>query len=167
MGRNGGKWGWGKCGRMEGVGRLGGVGSGRAHPSHSPGASRGKGGAAGFGVSKRRPPPPPSHPGFIPFPYPRSHRGSARSRSPACLALALRVTRSPCPGGTWREGESWAEVRARRQCPWGGSGQGRRNGAPTPASWPGRAPSFLALVTHLCRLHRCEDLNFCQDRRWV
>ena len=48
----------------------------------------------------------PSHPGFIPFPYPRCHRGSARSRSPAFLALVLRVTRSPCPGGTWREGES-------------------------------------------------------------
>lgn len=55
-------------------------------------------------------PPSPGHPGFIPFPYSRSHHGYARSRSLAVLALALTGTRSQCPGDIWREAEPWAEV---------------------------------------------------------
>lgn len=84
----------------------------------------------------------PSHyHGSIPFPSPRSHHGSARSRSPAVPALAPRATRSSCRGGTWREAESWAEVRARRQGP--------RDCVPTPLGWTGQAPFSVAQMTPL------------------
>lgn len=51
-----------------GGGEVGGGVGGRAHPPTVPGASRGEGGAAGFGVNKRRPPPPTKSPRFHTFP---------------------------------------------------------------------------------------------------
>lgn len=85
-----------------------------------------------------------SHPGSISFSYPRSHRGSARSRSPAIPALAPRATRSPCPGCTWREAESWAEVRARPVVPErGGVGVGTVREIALPHPWAGLGEPLL------------------------
>lgn len=74
-------------------------------------------GAGSFGVGGREPltshpSPPPDNPSFVPFRPCRSPRGCARSLSRATPALAPRTTCSPCPGGTWSEAASWAEVRA-------------------------------------------------------
>lgn len=129
-----------------------GVGVGR---SHTPDA-RSEGGAA-LRVSVWAGGEPPRHPGSVPFSRPRSHRGCARSRAPVVPALAPRATRSRCPGGTWREAESWAEVRARSPGPWAGRvGMGRvvrETALPCAgASWAN--PVFLDSNTPLWNLYR-------------
>lgn len=100
---------------------------------------------------------PPSHPGPVLFAYPRSHRGSARSRSPVVPASAPRATRSRCPGGTWREAESWAEVSSGaggRE--WGGSEDWR----PHAQGLGWASPSSVAQRTRLWGVHRCGGLGF-------
>ena len=115
----------------------------RVDPSHRPTLGAREGRRCWFRCGQEATPPrqgePPSpdHPGSIPFPYSRSHQGSARSPSPAVLALAPTATRSRCPVDIWREAESWAEVRTYCWGPeLGAVGVGRvREIAPTALGW--------------------------------
>ena len=151
-----GGWGWGRCGRM---------GGGWAHPSHSYwGQQSGKGGAVGFGVGRRG---PAKSPRFHTFPLPQVSSWLCQEPEPCIPGFGAESYTFTVPrrnlerGRVLGRGEGAPQVSLSRVgCERAGSEKWRsyaRGLAWASLVFPGSGDT-------LCRLHRCGDLNFCQDK---